>query len=66
MDVIINLMGRMALIGADERRYVHVKEFMAQSNGLIHRKERKAQPQKSLNSEEIIRPGTRMTIKNRR
>jgi len=40
-------------IDADERRFVT----------LSHRKgreERKAQPQKSLNSEEITRPGTRM------
>ncbi len=48
----------------DERRYIYVTEFAAQSNRSIHRKvreERKAQPQKSLNSEEIIRAGTRIT-----
>jgi hypothetical protein len=49
--------------GIDERRHSPVTEFAAQSNGSTHRKgreERKAQPQKSLNSEESIRTGTRM------
>ncbi|MBU4223043.1 MAG: hypothetical protein KKA10_15740 [Euryarchaeota archaeon] len=49
--------------GFDERRHVPVTEFAAQSNISLHRKgreERKAQPQKSLYSEESIRTGTRM------
>ena len=51
-------------LGIDERRYIPVTEFAAQSNRSIHRKvgeERKAQLQKFLNSEEIIRTGTRIT-----
>jgi hypothetical protein len=50
--------------GIDERIYILATEFAAQSNGSIHREgreERKAQPQKSLNSEEIIRTGTQIT-----
>jgi hypothetical protein len=48
---------------ADERISIHVTEFAAQSNGSIHhkaREERKAHPQKSLNSVESIRTGTRI------
>ncbi|MBU3966883.1 MAG: hypothetical protein KKG76_05870, partial [Euryarchaeota archaeon] len=47
-----------------ECRYIPVTEFAAQSNGSIYRKgrkERKAHLHMSLNSEEIIRPGTRIT-----
>ncbi len=50
--------------GIDERRYIPVTDFAAQSNGSIHRKgreKRKAQKHKSLNSEEIIRTGTRIS-----
>jgi hypothetical protein len=45
----------------EERRPIPVTESAAQSNRSLHRKERKAQPQKSLNSEEIIRAGTQIT-----
>ncbi|TRZ89281.1 MAG: hypothetical protein D4R88_05790 [Methanosarcinales archaeon] len=55
--VVENLQG----FGIDERRYIHVTEFAAQSNGLTHHEERKAPMHKSLNSEEIIRTGTRIS-----
>jgi hypothetical protein len=64
MNIHRSKMNKPQCFGIDERRYIPVTDFAAQSNRSTHRKGRekhKAQKHKSLCIEKIIRPGTRMT-----